>query len=98
MRLPTEFGKTWIYQSYAFARNVRDGRPPILVIIPLRSIVQDQLRSKEFELKAVKLTLQGDVLRNVRDGNVKDFYALAENILNLQFLLIVRELSAVVFQ
>ena len=55
--LPTRFGKSLIYQSYAFARNVLDGRPPILVIIPLRSIVQEQLRSNEFELEAVELTL-----------------------------------------
>ena len=37
--LPTRFGKSLIYQSYAFARNVRDGRPRILVIIALRNIV-----------------------------------------------------------
>ena len=68
--LPPRFGKSLIYESYAFARNVRDGRPPILVIIPLRSIGQEQFMSNEFELKAVELTLQDDILQNVRDGNV----------------------------
>ena len=50
--LPNRFGKSLMYQSYAFA-NVRNGRPPILVIIPQWSIVHKQLGSNEFELKAV---------------------------------------------
>ena len=65
--LPTRLCKSLIYESYAFTRNVRDGRPLILVIIHLRSIVQEQFM---FELKAVELTLQDDVLKNVRDENV----------------------------
>ena len=56
---------------FAFARNVHDERPPILLIIPIRSIVQEQLMSNEFELKAVEQNLQDDVLKNVRDGNVE---------------------------
>ena len=60
--LPTGFGKSLIYQSYAFARNVLNGCPPIiLVIIPLRSIVQEQLKNNEFELKAAELTLQDNL-------------------------------------
>ena len=71
--LPTIFGKSLIYQwkSYALVRNILDGRPHIILLkIPLRSIVQEQLRSNEFQLKAVELTLQHEVLKNVREGNV----------------------------
>ena len=69
--LPTRFGKYLIYQSYAFARSVRDERSPILLIIPIRSKVQEQLMSNEFELKAAEQNLQDDVLKNIRDGNVE---------------------------
>ena len=53
--LPTGFGKSLIYQSFVFAREIlTDGHSPsIIVVIPLRSIVQEQLTSNEFELKAV---------------------------------------------
>ncbi|XP_068742255.1 uncharacterized protein [Montipora capricornis] len=93
--LPTGFGKSLIYQSYAFARNVLDGRPPIiLVITPLRSIVQEQLKNNEFELKAAELTLQDDFSKDVRDGNTEVLYASAENALNQKFLSVVRDPSS----
>ena len=40
--LPTGFGKSLIYQSFVFAREILDGlSPSIIVVIPLRSIVQE---------------------------------------------------------
>ena len=75
-------------------RNILDGLPPIILfIIPLRRIVQEQVRSNEFELKAVELTLQQDVFKNVREVNVEVLYASAENVLKQQFLSIVRARS-----
>ena len=69
--LPTGFGKSLIYQSFVFAREILDGHSPsIIVVIPLRSIVQEQLTSNEFELKAVELILQDDVLKSVQEGAV----------------------------
>ena len=54
--LPNGFGKSFIYQGYAFVRNVLAGPPVIRVVeIPPRSIVQAQLRSNVFELKAEEL-------------------------------------------
>ena len=47
--MPTAFGKSLIYQSYAFAMNIVNCRPPIILVM---SIVQEQLRSNNFELKA----------------------------------------------
>ena len=46
--LPTDFGKSIIYQSFDFA-----DRASIVVVVPFRSIFQDQLQSKDFDLKAV---------------------------------------------
>ena len=90
--LQTGFGKSLIYQGYAFVRNILDGRPPIiLVIIPIRSIVQEQLKNNEFELKAAELTLQDDFLKDVRDGNTEVLYASTENVLNQKFLSVMRD-------
>ena len=97
--LPTGFGKSLIYQSFVFAREILDGHSPsIIVVIPLRSIVQEQLTSNEFELKAVELTLQDDVLKSVQEGAVDVVYYSAENALNDKFLSLLREQSSPVKQ
>ena len=56
--LSTRFGKSLIYQSCAIARNVRNGRPLVIIVItPEQKIVQEQLRSNDFELtEAVEVT------------------------------------------
>ena len=46
--LPTGFGKSIIYQSFDFANT-----DSIVVVVPFCSIFQDQLQSKDFDLKAV---------------------------------------------
>ena len=62
--LPTGFGKSLIYQSFVFAKEIMDGHSPtIIVIIPLRSIIQEQLKCNEFCLKALELTLNDEVLK-----------------------------------
>ena len=44
--LSTGFGKSLIYQSFFLAKEIMDGHSPmIIVVIPLRSIVQEQLKS-----------------------------------------------------
>ena len=84
--LPTGFGKSLIYQSFVFSKEIIHGHSPsVIVVIPLRSIVQEQLTSNEFNLKAVELSLQDDVLKNVSEGEVEVVYALAENVLNDKF-------------
>ena len=62
--LPTGFGKSLTYQSFVFVREILYGHAPtIILVIPLRSIVQGQLASNKFNIKAVELTLQEDVLK-----------------------------------
>ena len=57
--LPTGFGKSLIYQSFVFGKEITDGHSlAVIVVILLRSIVQEQLTSSEFNLKAVELILQ----------------------------------------
>ena len=46
--LPAGFRKSIIYQSFDFANTAS-----IVVVVPFRSIFQDQLQSKDFGLKAV---------------------------------------------
>ena len=71
--LPTGFGKSLIYQSFVFGKEIIDGHSPaVIVVIPLRSIVQEQLSSNDFNLKAVELSLQADVLKNVSEGGVEN--------------------------
>ena len=90
--LPTGFGKSLIYQSFVFGKEIIDGHSPsVIVVIPLRSIVQEQLASNEFNLQAVELSLQDDVLKNVSEGEVEVVYALAENVLNDKFLSTLRD-------
>ena len=59
-----------------FAREVLDGHSPsIIVVIPLRSIVS---ASNGFNIKAVELTRQEDVLKIVKEGEVEVLYTSAE--------------------
>ena len=58
------------------------------MVISLRSIAKEQLRSDEFNFKAVEVTLQEDVLKSVKESEVEVLYTLAENVLSDQFLVI----------
>ena len=90
--LPTGFGKSLIYQSFVFGKEIIDGHSPaVIVVILLRSIVQEQLSSNDFNLKAVEVSLQDDVLKNVSEGGVEVVYTSAENVLNDKFLSILRD-------
>ena len=52
--LPTGFGKSVICQSFVIAKNFANvNTASIVVVVPLRSIIEDQLQSNDFGLKAV---------------------------------------------
>ena len=56
--LPTGFGKSLIYQSYSLAKSEIDAvSPAVMVIVPLRSIAEEQVRNNEFDLKVAHLSL-----------------------------------------
>ena len=47
--LPTGFGKSLIYQSYCAAKNAIDSvMPAVIVVVPLRSIAEEQVRNYYF--------------------------------------------------
>ena len=50
--LPTGFGKSLIYQSFVFGKEIIDGHSPAaIVVILLHSIVEEQLQAMSLTLK-----------------------------------------------
>ena len=54
----TGFAKSLIYQSLVLAKEMKEssigcssGRPSCLVILPVRSIIQEQINSHDFDLE-----------------------------------------------
>ena len=66
------FGKEWD----------RYFSPAVMVIVPLRSIAEEQVRNNEFDLKAAHLSLDEQKLRAVASGEVRVLYASAEEVLD----------------
>ena len=67
--LPTGFGKSLIYQSYCVAKNAIDSvMPAVIVVVPLRSIAEEQVRNDEFDLKPAQLPLDQQKLQAVASG------------------------------
>ena len=85
--LPTSFGKSLIYQNYSLAKSVVDTvAPAMIVVIPLRSIAEEQVRNNEFDLKAAHLSLDEEKLRAVVSGEVRVLYASAEEVIDNLFV------------
>ena len=85
--LPTGFGKSLIYQSYSLAKSEIDAvSPAVMVIVPLRSIAEEQVRNNEFDLKAAHLSRDEEKLRAVASGEVRVLYASAEEVLDDVFI------------
>ena len=86
MLLP-DFGKSLIYQNYSLAKSVVDTvAPAMIVVIPLRSIAEEQVRNNEFDLKAAHLSLDEEKLRAVVSGEVRVLYASAEEVIDNLFV------------
>ena len=49
--------------------------PAVIVVVPLRSIAEEQARNDEFDLKAAQLSLDQQKLQAVASGEVRVFYA-----------------------
>lgn len=59
--LLTGFGKSVIYQSFVFAKDSSS----IVVIVPLRSTIDDQLQSNNFGLKAVAFEKKPELMKDI---------------------------------
>ena len=83
--LPTGFGKSLIYQLFVLAKSrmpTTSSRPTIIVICPLKSIIEEQITSNEFlNLSAAELRFDSDTINAVRNGEVQVVYAAAEQVL-----------------
>ena len=65
------YGKSLIYQCFVHAKLKITGSPSIIVICPLKSIVQEQLKSNEFGLKAVELSRNEEVMVTIKRHSIK---------------------------
>ena len=95
--LPTGFGKSLIYQSFVLAKSMEfesraaSSRPCCLVIVPLRSIMEEQIKSNDFELNVVGFSKSKDVLDDIRNNKFQLIYASAEQALSSEFLGVLRD-------
>ena len=93
--LPTGFGKSAIYQSFLLAEDIRSVclNPCVLVIVPLHSIIDKQLRSNDFGLRMTAFGKDPDVLDNIKANKFQIVYAPAEEALSPEFLLLLNDES-----
>ena len=96
--LPTGFGKSLIFQLFVLAKNraynlpnASVERPTIIVICPLKSIMEEQITSNEFGLSAAELRFDGETLNSIRNGEVQVVYATAEKVLKEQLTTLLKE-------
>ena len=97
--LPMGFRKSLIFPLFVLAKNGASNspnasveRPTIIVICPLKSIMEEQITSNEFGLSAAELRFDGETLNSIRNGEVQVVYATAdEQVLKEQFTTLLKE-------
>ena len=87
-----------IFQLFVLAKNRASSLPnasverlTIIVICPLKSIMEEQITSNEFSLPASELRFDGGTLNSIRNGEVQVVYATAEQVLKEQFTTLLKE-------
>ena len=94
--LPTGFGKSLIYQSFVIAKEM-EGRvtdPRYLVIVPLRSIVEEQVNYNDFGLTDKGFEKSSEALKDIKSKKYKLIYASAEQALSSEFLSLLKDDSS----
>jgi len=90
--LPTGFGKSIIYQSFVMAKNLANTiSSSIVVIVPLRSIIEDQLQSNDFGLKAVAFEKNQQLLKDIGANKYHVIFASAEQALSAEFTALLKD-------
>ena len=79
--LPTGFGKSVIYQSFVIAKDFSS----IVVIVPLRSIFDDQLQSNDFGLKAVAFEKKPELMKDIAANKFQVIFAWTLQIMRCKF-------------
>ena len=69
----------------------------MIVICPLKSIIEEQITSNEFNLSAAELRFDSDTINAVRNGEVQVVYAAAEQVLNEKFTSMLHEGRSLLF-
>jgi superfamily II DNA helicase RecQ len=68
--------------------------PSIIVIVPLRSIIDEQLRSNDFALRMVAFGNNSAVLSGINENNFQIVYASAEEALSPEFVAVLKNKSS----
>ena len=90
--LPTGFGRSLIYQMFVYAKKSSSlQRPTIIVILPLKSIMDKHIASNEFGLSACELRFDCETLTAIRGGDVQVVYAAAEQVLHEKFTTLLKQ-------
>ena len=76
--LLTGFSKSVIYQSFVFAKDSSS----IVVIVPLRSTIDDQLQTNNFGLKAVAFEKKPELMKDIAANKFQVIFASAEQALS----------------
>ena len=86
--LPIGFGKSLIYQSFVLAKQMEDenDQPSCLVIVPLQSIIEEQISSNDFDLRVKGFDKTVDALNEMKNNKFQVIYASAEQALSSEFL------------
>ena len=93
--LPTGFGKSVIYQSFVIAKNFANvNTASIVVVVPLRSIIEDQLQSNDFGLKAVAFEKIPQLLTDIGANKYNVIFASAEQALSAEFTALLKDESS----
>ena len=94
--LSTGFGKSLIHQSFVIAKEM-EGRvtdPCCLVIVPLRSIVEEQVNYNDFGMTAKGFEKSSEALKDIKSNKYKLIYASAEQALSSEFLSLLKDDSS----
>ena len=94
--LPTGFGKSAIYQSFLLAEDIRRvcSKPCVLVIVPLRCIIDEHLRSNDFGLRMTAFGKSAGLLDDIKANKFQIVYASAEEALSPEFLSLLKDESS----
>ena len=102
--LPTGFGKSLIFQLYILAKlKIEEAVPCILIISPLKSVVEDQVKElSKFGLSAITLSQVLDErtkhdIYNI-NANTSVIIGSAEEFLNEEFLNILKDSDSQLYQ
>ena len=84
--LPTGFGKSVIFQLFTLVKLHEDDFAAVLVVSPLTSIIEDQIKDfNDLGIAAVKLNCTENTLQDIDRGKFRVVFGSAEGVLDERF-------------